>query len=140
MAFVMGSTKLSAHASQTAVARPAVAKSMLRVRAQAVAGAPAKSKYQRPDATGRYGKFGGKYVPETLIPALEQLEVAYAEARADPAYQVRHVPMKLCAVARHRPTNHRVSICGYARVRCGVRGQSWRPMSFPRHGIACNTC
>ncbi|XRB09329.1 tryptophan synthase beta chain [Pycnococcus provasolii] len=32
----------------------------------------------RPDPTGRFGKFGGKYVPETLIPALLELEEAYA--------------------------------------------------------------
>lgn len=45
-------------------------------------------KFQRPDAAGRYGKFGGKYVPETLIPALAELETAYQEAMADPAFQV----------------------------------------------------
>ena len=43
---------------------------------------------QRPDPTGRYGKFGGKYVPETLVAALAELEQAYAEAVADPAFQV----------------------------------------------------
>jgi tryptophan synthase beta chain len=32
---------------------------------------------QRPDALGRFGKFGGKYVPETLMPALAELETAY---------------------------------------------------------------
>ncbi|NJN01938.1 MAG: tryptophan synthase subunit beta [Leptolyngbyaceae cyanobacterium SL_1_1] len=31
----------------------------------------------RPDALGRFGKFGGKYVPETLMPALHELEAAY---------------------------------------------------------------
>lgn len=35
---------------------------------------------------GRFGRFGGRYVPETLMPALEELEVAYGEARGDPAY------------------------------------------------------
>lgn len=35
---------------------------------------------------GRFGRFGGRYVPETLMPALEELEVAYEEARGDPAY------------------------------------------------------
>ena len=35
---------------------------------------------------GRFGRFGGRYVPETLMPALEELEVAYEEARSDPAY------------------------------------------------------
>ncbi len=42
----------------------------------------------RPDANGRFGKFGGKYVPETLIAALAELEQAYAEAQADPSFQV----------------------------------------------------
>ena len=37
-------------------------------------------------ATDRFGAFGGRYVPETLIPALDQLEVALAEALADPAF------------------------------------------------------
>ena len=36
--------------------------------------------------TDRFGAFGGRYVPETLIPALDELEVAYAEALADPAF------------------------------------------------------
>ncbi len=35
---------------------------------------------------GRYGIYGGRYVPETLIPALEELEAAYEEARRDPAF------------------------------------------------------
>jgi hypothetical protein len=43
---------------------------------------------KRPDDTGRYGRFGGKYVPETLISALAELEQAYAEAMNDPAFIV----------------------------------------------------
>jgi tryptophan synthase beta chain len=39
-----------------------------------------------PDARGRYGQFGGKYAPETLMPAIDELEAAYAEARRDPAF------------------------------------------------------
>src|SRR5215813_12170489 len=35
---------------------------------------------------GRFGSYGGRYVPETLIPALDELEAAYAAARADPAF------------------------------------------------------
>jgi tryptophan synthase beta chain len=34
-------------------------------------------------STGRFGRYGGRYVPETLVPALLELEAAYAEARAD---------------------------------------------------------
>jgi tryptophan synthase beta chain len=38
--------------------------------------------------TGLYGAYGGRYVPETLIPALEELERGWEEARADAAFQV----------------------------------------------------
>src|SRR5579883_1650889 len=37
-------------------------------------------------ATGRFGAFGGRYVPETLMAALEELEHAYAEAQTDPVF------------------------------------------------------
>jgi len=40
-----------------------------------------------PDAQGRFGPYGGRYVPETLVAPLEELERAYAEARKDPAFQ-----------------------------------------------------
>lgn len=36
---------------------------------------------------GRFGVYGGRYVPETLIPALEELEAAYEAARRDPAFE-----------------------------------------------------
>ena len=39
------------------------------------------------EAPGRFGRFGGRYVPETLIAALDQLERAYEEARRDPSFQ-----------------------------------------------------
>ena len=38
-------------------------------------------------STGRFGPYGGRYVPETLMAALEELEHAYAQAQADPAFQ-----------------------------------------------------
>jgi len=40
-----------------------------------------------PDAYGRFGPYGGRYVPETLVAPLEELEQAYAEARKDPKFQ-----------------------------------------------------
>ncbi len=40
-----------------------------------------------PDARGRFGPYGGRYVPETLVAPLEELESAYAEARADKDFQ-----------------------------------------------------
>jgi tryptophan synthase beta chain len=40
-----------------------------------------------PDADGRFGKFGGKFVAETLMSALSDLEVLYRRLAADPAFQ-----------------------------------------------------
>ena len=40
-----------------------------------------------PDARGRFGSYGGRFVPETLIPALDELVEAWTAARADPAYR-----------------------------------------------------
>ncbi len=42
--------------------------------------------YRYPDERGHYGAFGGRYVAETLMPSLLELEQAYAEARQDPAF------------------------------------------------------
>ncbi|HEY2481141.1 MAG TPA: tryptophan synthase subunit beta [Caulobacteraceae bacterium] len=40
-----------------------------------------------PDARGRFGEFGGRFVPETLMPLVLALEAAYRQAKADPAFQ-----------------------------------------------------
>ncbi|NER33745.1 MAG: tryptophan synthase subunit beta [Oscillatoria sp. SIO1A7] len=42
---------------------------------------------QQPDVLGRFGRFGGKYVPETLMPALTELEAAYQQYRQDSDFQ-----------------------------------------------------
>ena len=39
-----------------------------------------------PDASGHFGLYGGRYVPEVLMEPLRELEKAYAEARLDPAF------------------------------------------------------
>ena len=39
-----------------------------------------------PTSDGRFGEFGGRYVPETLMPLVLQLDAAYAAAKADPAF------------------------------------------------------
>ena len=43
--------------------------------------------YTGPDAAGFFGSYGGAFVPETVIPALQELTAAYAEATADPAFR-----------------------------------------------------
>src|SRR5437867_7531604 len=40
-----------------------------------------------PDKRGRFGPFGGRYVPETLIPALDELTAVYQKARRDPKFR-----------------------------------------------------
>ncbi|MDH4145039.1 MAG: tryptophan synthase subunit beta [Acidimicrobiia bacterium] len=39
-----------------------------------------------PTATGRFGRFGGRFAPETLVPALEELDAAFRAAWADPSF------------------------------------------------------
>ena len=51
-------------------------------------GAPAAAPVPAvPDDTGHFGPYGGRFVPETLIAALDELEAEYARARSDPAFQ-----------------------------------------------------
>ncbi len=40
-----------------------------------------------PDVTGRFGEFGGRFVPESLMPAVIELEAAFREAWIDPAFR-----------------------------------------------------
>jgi tryptophan synthase beta chain len=44
---------------------------------------------ESPDARGRYGPYGGRYVPETLMAPLEELERAYAQAKKDRVFQAQ---------------------------------------------------
>ena len=43
----------------------------------------------RPGPDGRFGEFGGRFAPETLMPALEELEAAFDDAWSDPSYRTR---------------------------------------------------
>ena len=46
-----------------------------------------KTTQSHPDSMGRFGQFGGKYVPETLMPALAELETALKQYRNEPSFQ-----------------------------------------------------
>jgi tryptophan synthase beta chain len=48
---------------------------------------PTYQHHRYPDERGRFGDFGGKFVPESLMAALTELEIAYQEASSDPAFQ-----------------------------------------------------
>ncbi|MFC2065510.1 tryptophan synthase subunit beta [Chloroflexota bacterium] len=56
----------------------------------------------RPDSRAYFGQYGGRFVPETLMPALDELESAYAEASADAAFQQQF--SQLCRDYIGRPT------------------------------------
>jgi len=48
---------------------------------------PTPSIMSPPSSTGRFGEFGGRFVPETLVPACQELESAFTEAWADPIFR-----------------------------------------------------
>ena len=70
-----------------------------------------------PGPTGRFGDFGGRYVPESLVPACIELEAAFRDAWADPAFRA-----ELDSILRNyggRPTP--VTDCGRLSEQLGVR-------------------
>ena len=61
----------------------------------AAVAAPPMQEVARPDAQGRFGKFGGKYVPETLMAALTELEIEFHKALKDQAFQVSTIILEI---------------------------------------------
>ncbi len=59
-----------------------------------------------PDERGYYGDFGGRFVPETLVPALDELTAAYVEAMADPAFQARLAHLHRTYTGRPTPVSY----------------------------------
>jgi len=62
--------------------------------------------YQQPDAQGHFGPYGGTFVAETLIHALDELKAAYAEAMADPAFIAEFKSELAHFVGRPSPIYH----------------------------------
>jgi tryptophan synthase beta chain len=61
---------------------------------------------ERPDDRGRFGIFGGAFAPETLMPALVELETAFIEAWADPAFHSELDGLLASFVGRPTPVFH----------------------------------
>ena len=59
-----------------------------------------------PDAAGRFGQFGGRYVPETLMRALDDLAAQYDEVRQDPSFQAELDDLLKNYVGRPSPLYH----------------------------------
>jgi len=61
---------------------------------------------QVPDPKGRFGDFGGRFVPETLTRALDQLAEEYDRAKRDPAFQEELNGLLKTFVGRPSPLYH----------------------------------
>src|SRR5688572_10225836 len=59
---------------------------------------------------GMYGSFGGRYVAETLMPALEELERAFHDARRDPAFEAYRKQLAADYVGRPTPLYHAANL------------------------------
>jgi tryptophan synthase beta chain len=59
-----------------------------------------------PDKHGKFGPYGGQFVPETLMPAIEALIRAYDEARHDPAFMAEYEYLLKSYVGRPSPISH----------------------------------
>ena len=59
--------------------------------------------YTLPDEHGNFGRFGGTFAPETLMPAIQELVTAYEEARDDPAFQAEIERLAASYVGRPTP-------------------------------------
>ena len=74
---------------------------------------------QVPDAAGRFGAFGGRFVPETLMKALDELTVEYAQAKDDPKFQTELNYLLTNYVGRPSPlffAERLTKKCGGARI------------------------
>jgi tryptophan synthase beta chain len=87
--------------------------------AQAATHETLKANRQVPDAQGRFGEFGRRFVPETLMQALEELTEEYAKAKADPAFQAELAELLKNYVGRPSPlyfAQRLTEACGGARI------------------------
>jgi tryptophan synthase beta chain len=66
-----------------------------------------------PDERGYYGEFGGRFVPETIIPALDELEEAYTEAMADPEFHKELAYLQRTYTGRPTPISHAKRLSDY---------------------------
>ena len=67
---------------------------------------PPSKPVEQPDALGHFGEFGGKFVPETLMAALEDLEREYAALREDADFQAELAELARTYVGRPTPLYH----------------------------------
>ncbi|MDK4688630.1 tryptophan synthase subunit beta [Kingella negevensis] len=62
--------------------------------------------YKQPNENGFFGRFGGRFIPETLMTAVLELDAAYREAKADPSFQAALDDLLKNYVGRETPLYH----------------------------------
>ena len=67
---------------------------------------PTNQIFDVPDAAGHFGPYGGKFVPETLMPALDELEAAYLSAMGDAAFRAELDRLLTTYVGRPTPLTY----------------------------------
>lgn len=72
-----------------------------------------EKKYAFPDSRGYFGKFGGKFVPEILIPALQELEQAYQYVSKDPEFRAERLRLLQEYVGRPTPLSFADRLTGH---------------------------
>ncbi len=75
-----------------------------------------------PDERGRFGIFGGRFVAETLMPLILDLEKAYAEAKADPAFAAEMAQHLKTYVGRPSPLYYAERLTGHLREAARAKG------------------
>jgi tryptophan synthase beta chain len=66
----------------------------------------------KPDERGRFGDYGGMFAPETLMPALKELEAAFIDAASDPAFRAELEMLLSTYVGRPTPVYHAQRMSG----------------------------
>ena len=89
--------------------------------------------YIQPDRHGRFGTYGGAFVPEILVPALEALKEAYAEVRDDPAFSDAYDALLRDYVGRPTP----LTFCDRLTER--LRGPGGGPKIYAKREDLCHT-
>eukprot|EP00053_Salpingoeca_punica_P019673 m.200711 g.200711 ORF g.200711 m.200711 type:complete len:700 (+) comp17697_c0_seq3:99-2198(+) len=103
------------HAAPPATCSPAVAAAAAAGAAMAAASAASGSD----EASFKFGSFGGRYIPETLVRAHEELWTAYKEAKADPAFMAELQRLREEYVGGPTPLYHAkrlTELCGGAQI------------------------
>jgi tryptophan synthase beta chain len=85
-----------------------------------------------PDERGHFGIYGGRFVAETLMPLILELEKAYAAAKADPAFQTEMDGYLTHYVGRPSPLYFAERITEYCRARKAAGGTGGAKIYFKR--------